>query len=109
MLAIIQVLEATLAARDPYTVAHQRRVAEIAQNIASEMGLAQNQLQTLWFASIIHDLGKIAIPAEILTKPIKLKELEYSLIKEHPEIAVSILKPIKSFKQISMVILQHHE
>jgi putative two-component system response regulator len=109
MLTIIQVLEATIAARDPYTVTHQRRVAEIAQDIALEMGLTQKQLQALWLASIIHDLGKIAIPAEILTKPAKLKKTEYCIIKEHPEVAVSILTPIKSFNQMSMVILQHHE
>jgi HD-GYP domain-containing protein (c-di-GMP phosphodiesterase class II) len=109
MLTIIQVLEATIAARDPYTVAHQRRVAEIAQDIALEMGLIEKRLQALWLASIIHDLGKIAIPAEILTKPAKLKETEYCIIKEHPEVAVSILNPIKYFNQMSMVILQHHE
>jgi HD-GYP domain-containing protein (c-di-GMP phosphodiesterase class II) len=109
MLTIIQVLEATIAARDSYTVAHQRRVAEIAQDIALEMGLTEKRLQTLWLASIIHDLGKIAIPAEILTKPAKLRQIEYCIIKEHPGVAVSILSPIKFFNQMSMVISQHHE
>jgi HD-GYP domain-containing protein (c-di-GMP phosphodiesterase class II) len=109
MLSIIQVVEATIAARDPYTTAHQRRVAEVAWNIALEMGLSQDRLQSLLMASIIHDLGKIAIPAEILGKPAKLTNIEYSLIKKHPEVAYSILKPIKFPNQMSNVILQHHE
>jgi putative nucleotidyltransferase with HDIG domain len=109
MLTIIRVIESLIELRDPYTIAHQRRVAKVAHNIALEMGLAQNQLQILWMASILHDLGKIAIPAEILAKPVKLTALEFSLVKEHPEVAFAILNPIKFPSRITNIILQHHE
>jgi putative two-component system response regulator len=109
MISVIKVVESAIAARDPYTAQHQRRVAQVAVDTASEMGLSKDRLQTLWMAAIIHDLGKIAIPAEILAKPSRLTNIEFSLIKEHPEVACSILKPIKFPNQMTTMILQHHE
>ncbi len=105
----IQAIAATLESRDPYTAGHQRRVAELATAIAKKMNLPDNQVQGISFASIIHDLGKIHVPSEILSKPGKLNELEYKLIQMHPQTGYDILKDIKFPWPIATIILQHHE
>jgi len=99
----------TLAARDPYTGGHQRRVAELATAIAREMGLPEEQINGIHFAGIIHDLGKIHIPTEILSKPGKISKAEYALIQEHPQAGYDILKDVQFPWPIAQVILQHHE
>jgi putative two-component system response regulator len=109
MEAFIQVLESTMAARDPYTVGHQRRVSQIACNIGREMGLSDDRLRDLRMAGILHDLGKIAIPSGLLSKPGNLTSLEFALIKTHPQVAFNILEPITLPGQTAMIILQHHE
>jgi len=105
----IETIAATVEARDPYTAGHQRRVGELATVIAREMGLAEEQVQGIHFAAIIHDLGKIRIPAEILVKPGKLTFNEYMLIKEHPQAGYDILKNVKFPWPIADIVLQHHE
>ena len=105
----IQAIAATLESRDPYTAGHQRRVAELATAIAKEMNLSENQIQGIHFAAIIHDLGKIHVPAEILVKPGRLNELEYKLIQVHPQTGYDIVKDIKFPWPIAEIILQHHE
>jgi len=109
MEALIQVLESTMATRDPYTVGHQRRVSQIACNIGREMGLSKARLRELRMAGTLHDLGKIAIPSGILSKPGKLTSLEFALIKTHPQVAYNILEPIALPGNTAMIILQHHE
>jgi HD-GYP domain-containing protein (c-di-GMP phosphodiesterase class II) len=109
MEALIQVLESTLAARDPYTVGHQRRVTQIACAIGREMGLSQDRLHELRIAGALHDLGKIAVPASLLSKPGKLTTLEFALVKTHPQVAYNILKPINLPGNATEIILQHHE
>jgi HD-GYP domain-containing protein (c-di-GMP phosphodiesterase class II) len=109
MESLIQVLESTLAARDPYTVAHQRRVTQIACTIGREMGLSEDRLDELRIAGSLHDLGKIAVPASLLSKPGKLTTLEFALIKTHPQVGYNILKPIKLPGNTTEIILQHHE
>jgi HD-GYP domain-containing protein (c-di-GMP phosphodiesterase class II) len=109
MEALIQVLESTMAARDPYTVDHQRRVSQIACSIGNEMGLAPDRLRTLGIAGTLHDLGKIAIPAGVLSKPGKLTPLEFALVKTHPQVAYNILKPVNLPGNTADIILQHHE
>jgi hypothetical protein len=109
METLIQVLESTLAARDPYTVAHQRRVTQIACSIGKEMGLSRDRLYELRIAGSLHDLGKIAIPASLLSKPGRLTTLEFALIKTHPQVGYNILKPIKLPGNTTEIILQHHE
>lgn len=84
-------------------------VAELATAIAKRMNLPDNQVQGIVFASIIHDLGKIHVPSEILSKPGKLNELEYKLIQMHPQTGYDILKDIKFPWPIATIILQHHE
>jgi len=105
----IQTIADTVAARDPYTSGHQRRVAELATAIAGEMGLTKDQTQGIHLAASIHDLGKITIPAEILAKPGKLSELEYKFIKQHPQAGYDILKEVSFPWPIADIILQHHE
>ena len=105
----IQAIAATLESRDPYTAGHQRRVAELARAIATEMELSEDQIQGIHFAAIIHDLGKIHVPAEILVKPGRLNELEYKLIQMHPQTGYDILKDIEFPWPIAEIILQHHE
>jgi HD-GYP domain-containing protein (c-di-GMP phosphodiesterase class II) len=109
MEAFIQVLESTIAVRDPYTVNHQRRVTQIACTIGVELGLSEERLRNLHMAGILHDLGKIAIPSDLLAKPGKLTPLEFDLLKTHPQVAYNILKPIQLPGHTAEIILQHHE
>ena len=105
----IDALTAALESRDPYTAGHQRRVTQLACAIADEMRLAAKRRMGLRVASILHDIGKIAIPAEILTKPYGVSETEYSLIKAHPMVAYDILKEIRFPWPVADIVLQHHE
>lgn len=105
----IQTIAGTVEARDPYTAGHQRRVAELATLIAQEMGLSEEQVDGIHFAAIIHDLGKIHIPAEILSKPGKLRDIEFMLIKTHPQSGYDIVKDVEFPWPIANIILQHHE
>ena len=109
MEAVIQVLEFTIAARDPYTVDHQHRVRQIACNIGREMGLSKDRLRDLRMAGTLHDLGKFAIPSDLLSKPGKLTPQEFALIKTHPQVAYNILEPISLPGNTAQIILQHHE
>lgn len=105
----IQTIAATVEARDPYTAGHQHRVSELATAIAHEMQLSEDQIQGIHLASIIHDLGKIHIPAEILSKPGRLNKIEFMLIQTHPEEGYNILKDVKFPWPIADIIFQHHE
>jgi len=105
----IRVLSLAVEKRDPYTAGHQRRVADLARAIGQEMGLAKERVEGLRLAGIIHDVGKISIPAEILSKPGPLTENEYKLIQEHPQIGHDILSDIDFSYPIAKIVLQHHE
>jgi HD-GYP domain-containing protein (c-di-GMP phosphodiesterase class II) len=109
MESLIQVMESTIAARDPYTVSHQQRVTQIACTIAEEMDLPEDRIQQLRIAARLHDLGKIAIPTELLARPGKLSPIEFDLIKTHPQVAYNILQPINFPGDTTEIILQHHE
>jgi PAS domain S-box-containing protein len=95
--------------RDPYTAGHQVRVADLAAMIAKQMGLPDEQVHAINLAGVVHDLGKIKIPAEILSKPGKLTDIEYNLIKVHPQAGYDILKGINFPWPIAQMVLQHHE
>jgi HD-GYP domain-containing protein (c-di-GMP phosphodiesterase class II) len=99
----------TVEMRDPYTAGHQQRVASLARAIAKEMGLSEEQTEGIYMAGIIHDLGKISIPSEILSKPGKITKIEFSLIKTHPRIGYDILKNIEFPWPVAQVVLHHHE
>jgi PAS domain S-box-containing protein len=106
---IIQALAVTSEARDPFTAGHQRRVADLAQAIAREMPLSQDQIEAISMAGMIHDLGKISIPADILSKPSRLLDLEMKLIRMHSQAGYDILKDVEFPWPIAKIILQHHE
>lgn len=105
----IQVMVSTVEARDPYTAGHQLRSANLARAIAMEMGLPQDKMDGIRLASSIHDIGKLSIPAELLSKPTKLTEIELSLIKEHAQKGFEILKDVESPWPLAEIVLQHHE
>jgi PAS domain S-box-containing protein len=105
----IQAMALTVETRDAYTAGHQRRVTNLARSIAQEMGLTEDEVDGIRMAGVIHDLGKISVPAEILSKPGKLSPLEFSLIKTHPQTGYDILKGIDFQWPIASIVLQHHE
>ncbi|HPO52027.1 MAG TPA: PAS domain S-box protein, partial [bacterium] len=104
-LAIAKIVEA----RDPYTAGHQKRVAQLSLAIAKEMGLAENIVQGIGISAILHDIGKISVPVEILVKPGKLAEDEFNIIKLHSGIGYEILRQIPFPWDIARIVLQHHE
>lgn len=105
----IQVIADTGEERDSYTAGHQRRVADICTRLATELGLSSDRIHGLHLAASIHDLGKIGIPAEILTKPRRLTAMEFGMIKEHTTISSNILKDVSFPWPIAQIIAQHHE
>jgi PAS domain S-box-containing protein len=107
--ATVHAIAVTVETRDPYTAGHQRRVADLSKTIASEMGLATDQIDGIYMASKIHDIGKISVPAEILSKPTKLTHTEFSLIKVHAQSGYEILKDIEFPWPIARMVLEHHE
>ncbi len=105
----VQAIASTVERRDPYTAGHQRRVADLASAIAAKMGLSEERIFALHLAGVVHDLGKISIPAEILSKPTRLNTIEYNFIKTHPQTGYDILKDIDFPWPIAQMVLQHHE
>jgi putative nucleotidyltransferase with HDIG domain len=95
--------------RDPYTAGHQRRVADLTCSIAEELALDLDRIEGLRIAALLHDIGKMAIPTEMLTRPRELSILEYSMVKQHPQVAHDILKTINAPWPLHEIVLQHHE
>ena len=95
--------------RDPYTGGHQRHVARLSQAIAAEMGFSEEQVKGIYFAGLIHDIGKLAVPLEILVKPGAINHLENLMIQVHPEAGWEFLKEIEFPWPIAKIALQHHE
>lgn len=109
LLDSITALAAIVEMRDPYTAGHQRRTAQLAIAIAKELQLPAEQVEGIHLAGVVHDVGKIRVPAEILTKPGKLTGLEFSIIKEHAQSGYEILSNIDFPWPIAEIVLQHHE
>ncbi|HEY5581208.1 MAG TPA: HD domain-containing phosphohydrolase [Rhodoferax sp.] len=105
----IKAIANTVEMRDPYTAGHQRRVGQLAVAIARELGLPEETIRGIELAASIHDLGKISVPAEILSKPGKLTAIELMLLKTHAQAGFDILKAIKFPWPIASMVLQHHE
>ncbi len=105
----ISALATAIEKRDPYTAGHQRRVAELAREIAKEMKLPDETIQCVYLAALLHDIGKISVPSEILSKPSRLNEPEYEIIKFHPVVGYEILKDIDFPWPIAQAVLYHHE
>lgn len=105
----ITAIAAVTEIRDPFTAGHQKRVAKLACAIAEEMGLSKGRSERLRLAAIVHDIGKINIPTEILIKPDRLSEPEFNIIEAHPQIGHDILYGIDFSRPIAKIVLQHHE
>ena len=105
----IHAMVSAVEMRDPYTAGHQNRSADLARAIATEMGLPRDKIDGIRLAGSIHDIGKLSIPAEILSKPTRLTNTEFSLIKEHPQSGYEMLKDVKSPWPLAEIVLQHHE
>jgi PAS domain S-box-containing protein/putative nucleotidyltransferase with HDIG domain len=109
MEAIIQAISSTMETRDPYTAGHQKRVTQLASLLAKEMGLPASQVAGIRVAGLLHDIGKISIPTEILSKPGQLTASEMAMIRFHPSVGYDILKNIEFQWPVADIILQHHE
>jgi PAS domain S-box-containing protein len=107
--AMVKPMVSAMEMRDPYTAGHESRVADIAVAIGKEMDWPEKQLHGLYVAAQVHDIGKISIPAQILTKPTKLTAGEWGLIREHPDTGYTILKDIPFAWPIAEIVHQHHE
>ena len=109
LLDFVGSLASIVGMRDPYTAGHQSRVAELAVAMAKEMGLSESQIEGIHLGSMIHDVGKIKVPSEILSKPGKLSDLEYQIVKQHVIAGYEIMKDSEFPWPIAQMILQHHE
>jgi putative nucleotidyltransferase with HDIG domain len=105
----IMAIAAVTEIRDPFTAGHQKRVTKLACAIAEEMGLAKGRHERLRLAAMVHDVGKVNIPTEILIKPDRLSEPEFNIIEAHPQIGHDILQGIDFSRPIAKIVLQHHE
>jgi len=107
--AAIDTMSRIIEAKDPYTSSHQHRVCQLAVPLAQELNLPPDKIEGIRIASLIHDIGKIGLPTEILSKPSKLTDIEFSLIKGHSQVGYDILKSIDFSYPIANIVLQHHE
>jgi PAS domain S-box-containing protein len=107
--AAIDTMSKIIETKDPYTSGHQHRVCQLAVPLAQELGLSPDKIEGIRIASLIHDIGKIGLPTEILSKPTRLTDIEFSLIKGHSQIGYDILKSIDFSYPIAQIVLQHHE
>ena len=105
----VRALSSTIGMRDPYTADHQERVTKLACAIATTIGLSEGQINDIRLAGMLHDIGKIAVPVEILSKPTELTETEYSLVKTHPQVGYEILQHIDFPHPVAQIVRQHHE
>jgi PAS domain S-box-containing protein len=109
MEGIVSIIAAVIELRDPYTAGHQRRVAKLSRAIGQEMKLSEERIEAIYMAGILHDIGKISIPSEILSMPRRLSEPEFNLIKTHSQHAYDILKGIEFPWPIAEIVYAHHE
>jgi len=105
----IQAMARALEKRDPYTAGHQQRVAELAAAIATEMDLDADRVEGIRLGGMIHDIGKIYVPAEILNRPGKLTPAEFEIIKSHPQVGYEIIKDVVFPWPVAEMVSQHHE
>jgi putative nucleotidyltransferase with HDIG domain len=105
----LRALARTVDAKSSWTAGHSMRVTNMALKIGAALGLSPDKLDDLHRAALLHDIGKVGVPAAILDKPGALDDDEYALIKKHPSIGARILEPIASYKEIIPMVLQHHE
>ncbi len=107
--ATIEAMSKTMEWRDPYTAGHQKRVASISMAIGRQLGWSNERIQSIYMAAMVHDIGKMAVPSEILTKPSRLTDLEMQMVQGHVEAGYQILKDIPFPWPIAEMVYQHHE
>jgi PAS domain S-box-containing protein/putative nucleotidyltransferase with HDIG domain len=107
--ATLRVVSTMVEMRDPYTAGHERRVGLVAAAIAQELGWPAERCKTMEMVGLVHDIGKIAVPAEILTKPTRLTSIELRLVQEHAQMGYEILKDVPFDAPVAEIIRQHHE
>jgi putative nucleotidyltransferase with HDIG domain len=105
----IRVIAGLIEIRDPYTAGHQKRVAYLGKEIAGEMGLPAETVELVQQSALVHDIGKLYVPVEILNKVGKLTDVEFERIKLHPQIGYTILSKSKYISQVDQIVWQHHE
>lgn len=105
----VSALSRAIESRDTYTAEHQRRVSQLSRRIAQEMALDASTIEGTRLGAALHDIGKIAIPAEILAKPVKLSPQEFALVKEHSRIGAYILENVEFPWPVADIVYQHHE
>jgi len=106
---VINTLAAIVEVKDPYTSGHQKRVAMLAVNISKELGLDEKKIDAINIAALIHDIGKINLPASVLTRPGRLSKIEYDMVKTHPKLGYDMVDHIEFPKPVADIVLQHHE
>lgn len=109
VIGVVDAMGKIVESRDPYTAGHQRRVASIASTLAEMVGMSEDEAEGVRIAGLVHDIGKIAIPAEILTKPAKLNKLEFKMVQTHPEAGFDMLRSIVFPWPVADMVRQHHE
>jgi putative nucleotidyltransferase with HDIG domain len=109
MQSTIEVVSSILELRDPYTAGHQIRVGNLAVRIGEKIGLPKKKLTGLYVSGYLHDLGKISVPSEILTKPSKLNAVEFEIIKSHVEYGYGVLRKLDLPWPVADIVKQHHE
>ncbi|ACR78839.1 response regulator receiver modulated metal dependent phosphohydrolase [Kosmotoga olearia TBF 19.5.1] len=107
--SVVETIGLVIEMRDAYTSGHQRRVSQLACAIAREMNLSEEQIEAVRIAGLLHDIGKISIPTDILNKPDKLNKFELGIVRNHPQTAFEILKDVEFSQPIAEIVLQHHE
>jgi len=109
MASTLEAISKMVEMRDPYTAGHERRVGQIARDIAIEMGWSEEKAEPLKMIGLVHDIGKISVPAEILTKPARLNDLEMQMVRTHAQAGYEILKDVDFPLPVAEIIHQHHE
>lgn len=109
LVGTVRAMARTVEFRDPYTAGHQQRVAVLGEAVARKSGLPDDTCRTVFLAGIIHDLGKISVPSEILAKPGRLTDAEFRLIRAHPQTGADILRTVDFPWPIARIVAQHHE
>jgi len=108
-IAVVKTIAKIVEIRDPITAGHQNRVAELASRIAEKMNIAGDRVLAIYISGMIHDLGMMAVPSDIICKSDRLTALELELIKMHPQTGFDILSDLDFYLPITEIILQHHE
>ena len=106
---VAQTLIATIGVNDDYTKCHSERVAEYSKEIAARHGLSEEEQEIIYIMALLHDIGKIGIPAAVINKPGRLMDVEYEIVKQHPVLGAEILKNIKDVPKLAAVVRSHHE